>query len=528
MGGPGADSSADAVSAGPRWRTGTLVAVAACIAGWLSDLDEGVLAVALSTIDADFQVDVQSLQWTINGYLLSFAAVLVPAGRLADAVGGRRVFLAGAALMAMASLVAGLSPSFGVLVGARVAQGAGAGLLVPAAFALLAESFPRDRLATAIGWYGAAQGVGLALGPVAGGALADLLSWRWIFFLSLPPILLAIGLVVRSGHRSPGGAPPPRLPAAATLGAAMTLIVVALIYGPDLPLVPAGLALAAGALVLLVATRSLDRRSRDPLLDLSLFTIPSYAAVVAIRFLGAIGYFAVIVMQAIYLQSVLDHGPLLAGLELLPLAVSVAVVAVMAGRINERVGPRAPTIAGLALMALTLVVLATASSESEWWPKLALAYAGFGSGVGLVITSVRTEAMVAVDERRRAVAAGTLQLGYQLGAALGVAGIALAVSQYGGAQLDDDLQAAGVSLSSLEKRRLSDDELAGKLGSVDVQRELPNLGPGQLDAVVEAMGHAFVAAMNLAMVTCAGLAAAGLVTAVALLGRRPRPLQRDP
>jgi MFS family permease len=527
MGRLAADSSAHPAGADPRWRTRTLVAAGACIAGWLSDLDEGVLAVALPTIDADFQVHVQSLQWTINGYLLAFAAVLVPAGRLADAVGGRRVFLAGAALMAAALLVAGLSPSFGVLVGARVAQGAGAGLLVPAAFALLAETFPRDRLGTAVGWYGAAQGAGLAVGPVAGGALADLLSWRWIFFISLPPILLAIGMVLRSGYRSPGGGVPPRLPPAATLGAAMTLIVVALISGPDLPLVPAGLALAAGVLVLLVATRLLDRRAREPLLDLSLFSIPSYAAVVAIRFLGAIAYFALIVMQAIYLQSVLDHGPLRAGLELLPLAVSSAVVAVLAGRVHERLGPRAPTIAGLVLMTLTLLVLATASSDSDWWPKLALAYAGFGAGGALMITSVRTEAIIAVDERRRAVAAGTLQLGYQLGAALGVAGITVAVSPYGGALLDDDLRAAGVSLSSLEKRRLSEDELAGKLGSVDVQSELPGLAPGQLDAVVDAMSHAFVAAMNLAMVTCAGLTAVALTVAVALLGRRSRPLTRS-
>jgi hypothetical protein len=139
--------------------------------------------------------------------------------------------------------------------------------------------------------------------------------------------------------------------------------------------------------------------------------------------------------------------------------------------------------------------------------------------VGLVITSVRTEAMIAVDERRRAVAASTLQLAYQLGAAVGVAGITVAVSQYGGAKLDDDLEAAGVSLSSLEKRRLSSDELAGKLGTVDVEAELPDLAPRQLDAVVEAMGNAFVAAMNLAMVTCAGLTAVGLAVAVVLLGR---------
>jgi MFS transporter, DHA2 family, methylenomycin A resistance protein len=113
------------VDVGRRWQAGTLVVAGACIAGWLSDLDEGVLAVALPSIDADFDADVQSLQWTINGYLLAFAAVLVPAGRLADAVGGRRVFLAGAALMAVASLVAALAPSLGVLIGARVVQGRG-------------------------------------------------------------------------------------------------------------------------------------------------------------------------------------------------------------------------------------------------------------------------------------------------------------------------------------------------------------------------------------------------------------------
>jgi MFS transporter, DHA2 family, methylenomycin A resistance protein len=516
--------AAGTMDVGRRWQAGTLVVAGACIAGWLSDLDEGVLAVALPSIDADFDADVQSLQWTINGYLLAFAAVLVPAGRLADAVGGRRVFLAGAALMAVASLVAALAPSLGVLIGARVVQGAGAALLVPAAFALLAETFPADGLAKAVGWYGAAQGVGLAIGPVAGGALADLLSWRWIFFLSLPPILLAVGLVLRSGHRSPGGGPPPRAAPAATLGAAMTLIVVALIYGPDLPLVPTGLALVAGGVLLLVATRLLDRRSPHPLLDFGLLAIPSYAAVVAIRFLGAIGYFAVIVMQSIYLQSVLDHGPLLAGVELLPLAVTLALVAVFAGAVTERFGPRAPAIVGLALMTLTLLALATASTEGDWWPKLALAYAGFGAGVGLVITSVRTEAMVAVDERRRAVAAGTLQLGYQLGAALGVAGITVAVSQYGGARLDDELRAAGVSLSSLEEQRLSSDELAGKLGTADVEEELPDLGPGEVDAVVEAMGDSFVAAMNLTMVTCAGLTAVALTVAVVLLGRRRGPL----
>ena len=510
------------MKAGAQLRAATLVLCAACIAGWLSDLDEGVLAVALPSIDVEFEVEVQALQWAINGYLLAFAALLVPAGRLADAVGGRRVFLAGAAVMGIGSLIAGVSPSFGVLVGARVVQGIGAALLVPAAFALLAESFSQRRLATAVGWYGAAQGIGLALGPVVGGALADLLSWRWIFFLSLPVILLAVGLLLRSGHRSAGGAPPPAVAPVGTLGAGLTLMIVALVYGSSVPLVPAGLALVAGALALLVATRFLERRARDPLLDLSLFAIPSYSAAVIIRFLGAIGYFAVIVLQSIYLQSVLGHGPLLSGLELLPLAVALAVVAVLAGPTTQRIGPRAPTIAGLALMAVALGVLATASEETSWWPKLGLAYAGFGAGLGFVITSVRTEAMMAVEERRRALAAGTVQLSYQLGAAVGVAGIAAAVTLYGEARLDDSLESAEVTATPAQRRALSSDALAGRLGTVDVETELPQLAPAEVEGVVGAMTDAFVATMNFVMVTCAGLTTVALVVGFALLGRHPR------
>jgi hypothetical protein len=171
-------------------------------------------------------------------------------------------------------------------------------------------------------------------------------------------------------------------------------------------------------------------------------------------------------------------------------------------------------------MMASLLVLATASTESSWWPKLALAYTGFGAGVGFVITGVRTEAMTAVEKRRQAVAAGTVQLSYQLGAAVGVAGVAGVVSQYGETRLDDAVRAAGVSVSAVEKRGLTNDELAGKLGTVDVETELPDLRPAQVEAVVGAMQEAFVAAMTFTMSACAVLTALALSVAVALLGRR--------
>lgn len=336
---------------------------------FLTMLDNTVVTVAAPSIARDLAAPLTSLEWVANGYLLSYAGLLLAGGRLADRYGNRAVLLAGIAVFTAASAAAGLAREVGFLIAARVVQGAGAALLVPATLAVVAASTERERLRAAAAWT-VAGAVALAAGPVVGGVLSQHLHWSWIFLINLP-----VGLA----------------------------------------------ALAAARYVAGGARR---RRASEP--AAGLLGIRAYRGGLIVQVLWGLGVTGVSFATSFYLQDVRGFGPVAAGLAFVPVAVAVAVGAPIAQRLMPRHGSARTVAAGLALVGAGIAVLAMASSST---PVLLTAFAmiGFGSALTVPLAVV----LAAAPPNRAGTAAGVFAVARELSGVLGVSGVGFVVAAGG-------------------------------------------------------------------------------------------------
>jgi EmrB/QacA subfamily drug resistance transporter len=506
-----------------RWT----ILVAMCLATAVTEFDETVMAVALPSIDASFHASLPAVQWSVTAYVLAFAAVLVPAGRLADSLGARRLFACGAIVFAAGSAACALAPGIGWLIAARVVQGLGAALLTPASFAIVVHAFAPGERGRALGIWAAAVAVGAAVGPLGGGVLIDLFGWRAIFVMGIP--IAAAGLIVAAavvprGER--GGVPPAAL-SVALLGAGLTLVLLGLGRAESGAFLPGGLAILVSGLALLALLVRRDLRDSHPLLELGLLRIPSYLGVNAVMLIAAAAWLAMLLLQGIYLQSVRDLEPLEAGLALMPLTGGAVVSAPVAGHFADRVGARGLIVAGMLCLAASLALLSLVGASTAYWPGLAVPYALNGIGWGMLQTPVETDAVRSAGELRAGLVSGVLGMTYQVGAALGITAATVAVQALGSARLGRLLADQGVSTTALQRAGLTRSQLEGKLGTRDVIGELPGLDPTQAERVAQALRESFVHALTTTMAIGAALLAAGALLALGLIGRvaaaPPRP-----
>lgn len=413
-----------------RWR-----ALTVCLsAGFMTLLDVSIVNVALPSIQAGLGASSGQLQWVLAGYSLAFGLVLVPAGRVGDARGRRSVFLVSLALFVLTSAAAGLAQSAWWLVAARLAQGMAAGLLNPQTSGVIQDLFRGAERGRAFGAMGATIGLSTAVGPLAGGLILAVLGpeqgWRWVFLVNVPVGLVAIWLGYRllpSDRRSarresldPVGA--------ALLGSALLCVLLPLVQEREwrgvLPwlLVPAGLALVG---VFLRWERRYVARGSSPLVDPQLYGLRSFrlgSLLAATYFAGFTSLFFVL---ALYLQVGEGYSPLMSGLAVTPFALGSAAAAVVGGRAVEHAG-RALVVGGLllvllGLVATDLVVGSVAGPDVGWAIAAPQLVAGIGSG--LVIAPNRTLTLADVPVQRGGVAAGVLQVGQRVGAALGIASV---------------------------------------------------------------------------------------------------------
>jgi EmrB/QacA subfamily drug resistance transporter len=506
-----------------RWT----ILVAMSLATAVTEFDETVMAVALPSIDAAFNASLASVQWVVLAYVLAFAAVLIPAGRVADVVGARRVFLVGAAVFAAGSAACALAPGVGWLIGARVLQGLGAAILTPASFAIVVSAFRPGERGRALGLWTAAVAVGAAVGPLGGGVLIEVLGWRAIFVMSVPIALAAIAIVavaVPAGTRSEARGPAPLSVALLVVG--LALVLVGLGEGAGESVVPGGFVALVAGVVALVALALYDARDDHPLLNLALFRIRSYLGVNAVMFVAATAWLAMLLLQGIYLQTVRGMSALEAGLALMPLTGAAVISAPLAGHYAERVGARVLIVAGMGFLALSLGLLALVDQGTAYWPGLLIPYTLNGIGWGMLQTPIDTDAVRSVGEPRAGFVAGFLGMTYQLGAALGIAVATVGVQALGAARLDDLLLRDGITTTALQRAGLTQGQVEGKLGTREVLAELPGLSAAQADRVAGALSQSFVHALTTTMALSAAVVAAGAVLALALIGRasvRPFP-----
>lgn len=411
-------------------RPGWVLAVAS-VASLMVALDALVVTTALPTIRVHLGASIEQLEWTVNAYTLSFAVLLMTGAALGDRFGRRRMFVAGLAIFSGASAACALASNVGLLIAARAVQGAGAALVMPLGLTLLSAAYPAERRARALGLFSGITGLAVLGGPVIGGAITQGIAWQWIFWINVPIGLLTIPIALRRVEESYG---PRSAPDVAGLGLATGAalgFVWALMRGN-----PAGwgsaevvAALAVGVL-LTVAFVWWERRTAEPMLPMGLFASrPFSSGNATIFFLSAALYGAVFFM-AQFLQTAQGHGPLEAGLRLLPWTATLFVIAPIAGARISRVGERPLAVAGLLLQAAGMGWIALIASPDVAYWRLVAPLAIAGCGVSMAMPALQNAVVSSVAPASIGKASGAFNMMRQLG---GVFGIATLVAVFSGA-----------------------------------------------------------------------------------------------
>jgi EmrB/QacA subfamily drug resistance transporter len=388
------------------------VLIGACTGLFVLMLDSTVVTLALPAIRDDLGASEDALQWIQNAYLLTLTATVVTAGRLGDIRGRRRVFIAGMAIFGAGSLLAGAAGSPEVLIAARVAQGVGGAALLALSLALTADAFPPDMRARALGVWAAVSAIALAIGPLVGGVLIELASWRWIFFVNAPVIAAGVAILALRGWESRDETASPQIDLAGVcvLAAGLTAVVFALVESDEWGLDSARtLGLLAAGLAVLVAFWRLERRREAPLVDFSLFRNRPYLGASAAAFALVGSYWAVMFFEPQYLQQGLGYSPTAAGALILPITTPMVCFSPFSGRMIARFGPRATMGTGMSIGLLGVVLMA-AFQDSSSVGGLLPGFLCFGIALALVYAPMSTAAMAAMPASKAGIASGVLAM----------------------------------------------------------------------------------------------------------------------
>ena len=429
-----------------RWWT--LAAVASGL--FMIMLDNTVVNVALPSIQQELGADLSSLQWIVTGYALTFAALMLIGGKLADAYGRRLIFVVGIVVFTLASLACGLAGSEETLIAARVVQGAGAALMNPATLSIIAATFPPRERGTAIGIWAGVSALALAIGPLVGGLLTDHVGWEWIFFVNIPVGVVAIAasllLIEESRDSTHERLDLPGLFTSAIGLFALTYgLIEANSFGWGSARIVGSFAVAAVSLAGFVV---LERRQRAPMLDLTLFRSGTYTGANLVVLLVALAMFGVFFFVSLYMQNVLGYSAVQAGAAFLPMTILIILLAPVAGKASDRIGSRWLMTGGMTLVALQLVLFSQLGSDSTFWALLPALMIG-GVGMSLTMTPSAAAAVRAVPVEKSGVGSAVLNAFRQVGGSLGVALMGAIMAQQAGGRRTVDAFMEGFEVSLL-------------------------------------------------------------------------------
>jgi EmrB/QacA subfamily drug resistance transporter len=392
---------------------------------FMASLDVTIVNIAFPDISADFSgTSLAALSWILNGYAIVFAALLVPAGRLADRIGRKRGFLIGLGVFVTASALCAVAVSPEMLIATRVIQAVGAALLVPTSLALLLPEFPLTKRATAVGIWGATGGIAAAVGPSLGGLLVQA-DWRWVFLVNIPFGLAAAyaGTRVLVETRESTRSGRPDMAGALMLAAGIGLLSLGIVKGPgwgwDSSAV-IGCFVAAVVLVGLFLVRS--SRHPAPVVELGLLRVRSFAAATTGALLFSIAFFAMLLATVLFLTQVWGYPTLRAGLAISPGPLTAAAFSVIAGRLAQRFGQRAVAAPGPVIFALGgLFWLARLGPEPNYLSDFLPGMIVGGVGVGLTLAMLASAATSSLPADRLATGSAIFNMSRQIGAVLGIA-----------------------------------------------------------------------------------------------------------
>ena len=440
----GPDVTASSVSWGSA--RGRWILVATVLGSGLSMLDTTVVNVALPAMGAELDASLAGLQWVVNGYTLSLAALILLGGSLGDRFGRRRIFLVGVVWFAAGSLVCGFAPATSWLIAARVVQGIGGALLVPGSLAIISSTFaPADR-ARAIGAWSALGGVATAAGPLVGGWMVQTIGWRWVFLINLPLAAVVIGAALRHVPETLDPAAPRTFDWAGALFGALGLggITYALIEagaGVDLGVVLAGF-LGVTALLAFVVV---ERRVPNPMLPLRIFASRQFSAanLVTLFVYGGLG--ALFFLLVVQLQVVAGFGPLATGTTLLPITLIMLFLSAPAGQLAQRIGPRWPMTVGPLFAAVGALLLLRVGPGASYLSDVLPAVIVVGLGLALTVAPLTATVLAAADDRHVGVASGVNNAAARAAGLLAVAGLPVLVGLTGDAYTQPDAFGVGFS-----------------------------------------------------------------------------------
>jgi EmrB/QacA subfamily drug resistance transporter len=396
-------------------------------------LDNLVVSVALPTIHRDLGASIQSLEWTVNAYVLSYAVLLLTGAALGDRFGRKRMFLIGMALFTAASAAAALAPSTSLLVAARAIQGGGAAVVTPLTLTLLAEAFPAEKRGMAIGVWSGISGIAVALGPLVGGAVVQGISWHWIFWINVPIGIGVIPIAARVLSESRGPYGTLDLPGLAFGSGGAFGVVFGLVRAQSLGWGSATvLGSLIGGAVLLASFVAWELRAREPMLPMAFFAKRSFAVTSVVSLSMYFGMFGSIFFLSQYMQNVLGNTPLQAGLKLLVWTGASMVVAPLAGVFSERFGSRPFMFAGLTLQAGALAWLASMISTHLAYSHMLVPFAMAGAGMALVFAPSANAVLSSVRPAQAGQASGANTAIREVGGVLGVAVLASVFTGSGG------------------------------------------------------------------------------------------------
>lgn len=417
----------------PRTHPAWLIIISLSIPMFMASLDNLVVTNALPVIRTNLGATLEELTWTVNAYTLTFASCILMSSALADRFGRRRVFLLGIFVFTASSAWCGISDNIGTLITARTLQGIGGSAVMPLSLALLSTSVPERMRATAIGIWGGVAGLGVALGPLIGGAVVEGMTWHAIFWINVPFGLLCIPLVWFTIPESRGRPEPLDFPGLALVGIGLFGITYGIVRGNDAGWTSAEVLTGLiGGVALIVIFIWWESRAAAPLLPLRLFRNRSFSAANVVGVIFCFGIFGVIFLLIQFLQVVQGASPLEAGLMTMPWTLAPLVISPITGIFTPKIGTRPIIVTGLILTGLGLFWVGTLLNPDTPYIQLVAPFLVSGIGNGIVFAPLATATLQGMAAEDQATASGTNATARQIGVALGVATLTAIFTSLGG------------------------------------------------------------------------------------------------